>query len=258
MSSQGRFSKLDFEDKAAPLEQGPVVDPWPNLDEHGCLRMAEEQFDGGLYELALASYSRALRFNKDLSQGWVGQVRCLLCLGEYPEAITWSSRGLDRFPNSSDLLASKGLAMIFAGQRSEGMEFLDGAVQMKSPSAWVWIARGQGLLAIGQPAANATRCFMKAYEAAPEEWRVAMRIGMAYNRCRMFAQSRPLLLSAVRQAPGNPLLLYHLGVAHEGLGDRRAAVGYYERAVAARRDYPEASAGLTRTRSRGFKDWLRR
>ena len=207
MSSQGRFSKLDFEERMAPPDPGPVVDPWPNLDEHGCLKMADEQFEQGLYELALGSYSRALRFNKDLSQGWTGQVRCLLCLGEYPEAITWSSRGLERFPNSSDLLACKGLALVFAGQRSEGMEFLDGAVGMKSPSAWVWIARGQGLLATGQPAANASRCFMKALETAGEDWRASLRVGIAYNRSRMFAQARPLLLAAVRHSPDNALLL---------------------------------------------------
>jgi tetratricopeptide (TPR) repeat protein len=259
----GRFSRLDFDTSPKRPDTGEAVDSWPTLDEAGCLRAGDEAFDSGLYEAALTAYSRALRFNKSLAAAWLGQVRCLICLGEYPEAITWSDRALEKFFNSPDLLACKGLALTLAGMAVQGMEFLDGAVALRSPSSWVWLARGEGLLRTRQPAANASRCFLKAMETAPDDWRTEMRVGIAYNGARLFALARTPLLSALRrvesdrhQRPGsstggNCLLLYHLGVAHEGLGDTAAAAGFYQRAAMARRSYVEAEQALSRVQATG-------
>src|SRR5688500_15074773 len=96
-----RFSKLDFE--AAPT---PIVAPdkWPDMDEAGCLRNGDEAFYSGLYETALNLYSRALRFNRESVAAWVGQIRCLIEMGEFPEAITWADRASERFPNNAGLL----------------------------------------------------------------------------------------------------------------------------------------------------------
>src|SRR4051812_5779366 len=108
----GRFEKLDFEDKSHATPIVAEVDPWPNQDEHACIRQGDENFQQGLYEPALNAYSRALRFNRDMVEAWVGQIRCLICMGEYPEAVIWCDRALERFSQSSDLLACKGLALV--------------------------------------------------------------------------------------------------------------------------------------------------
>src|SRR4051812_19991654 len=105
-----RFSRLEFEEPPEARVE-PLADPWPDLDENGCLRAADEQFRSGLYEAALVYYSRVLRFNKSREDAWMGQVRCLICLGEHREAVLWSDRGLERFRESPDLLAGKGLAL---------------------------------------------------------------------------------------------------------------------------------------------------
>src|SRR3954447_2385178 len=145
----GRFARLDFAAQPAVVE--PLGDEWPDLDEQGCMAAGEDQFQRGLYEAALIQYSRALRFNRDLAGAWLGQVRCLICLAEYREAVTWSSRALERFPASADLLAGKGLALVLSGDVGEGISYLDGAVEKRSPSPWVWLARGEALLAASQP-----------------------------------------------------------------------------------------------------------
>ncbi|HEU4754850.1 MAG TPA: hypothetical protein VFU47_17205, partial [Armatimonadota bacterium] len=88
------------------------------------------------------------------------------------------------------------------------------------------------------------RCFLKARELAPEDWRLDLRIGMAYNAAGMHAEARGPLLSAGRQAGKNPLVLYHLGWMHEGAGEWRLATGYYERALAVRPDFTEAAQRL--------------
>lgn len=258
----GRFSNLDFDPDSKRPQLSEADDPWPTMDEVGCLRAGDEAFDRGLYEAALTAYSRALRFNQALPAAWLGQARCLLCLGEYPEAVTWSIRALEKFFNSPDLLAARGLALVLGGQPVQGMEFLDGAVAMRSPSAWVWLARGEGLLGAHISEANAPRCFLKAVELSPQDWRMEMRVGMAYNGAHRYTSARAPLLSAQHRfekdrRPGaagsgeNCLLLYHLGVAHEGLGELSLASGYYGRAAGARRDFVEAQQALSRVQATG-------
>lgn len=259
MTSMGRFSKLDF--AAQPAAPAPLEDAWPDLDEQGCLAAGDDQFQRGLYEAALLHYSRTLRFHRDLAAAWLGQVRCLICLGEYREAVIWSDRALERFPLAADLLAGKGLALVLTGDTGEGLAYLDGAVELRSPSAWVWLARGEALLAAREPEANARRCFLKAMELAPRDWHLELRIGMAYNQASLPAAARPPLLAAVRVAGDNPLVLYHLARASEKTGDWRAAIGFYERALAHRPDFPEARAALEQARSPGLltrvRRWLR-
>jgi tetratricopeptide (TPR) repeat protein len=254
----GRFANLDFDSRTHRAALPVTDDPWPNLDAQGCLTKGDEHFQVGLYEQALVAYSKALRFNKDLVAAWVGQVRCLICLGEYPEAITWSDRALERFANTPDLLAAKGLALVYLGS-SEGPSYLDGAVEMRWPSAWVWLARGESLLVTRQPETNAHRCFLKAIEYAPDDWHIQMRIGMAYNRHRLPAKARSHLMTALRGAPNNPLLLYQLGWMLEGLGESTAAAGYYERALAVRPNFTEASDALKQARCFNplFRLWRR-
>jgi tetratricopeptide (TPR) repeat protein len=247
----GRFSKLDFAAQPESAAAEPLEDAWPDLDEHGCMRAGDDQFQRGLYEAGLVQYSRALRFNLNLMAAWLGQVRCLICLREYREAITWTDRALERFPDAPDLLAAKGLALALSGDWSEGLAYSDGAVELRSPSAWVWLARGETLLAAGQPEVNARRCFLKAMELSPRDWHLELRIGMAYNSAGIAAQARGPLLSAVRVAGDNPLVLYHLGLASEKTGDWHAAAGFYERAVAARPDFPEGQEALRQARGAG-------
>ncbi|HEU4752733.1 MAG TPA: hypothetical protein VFU47_06460, partial [Armatimonadota bacterium] len=74
----GRFSRLDFDPDPPPAPDAAPGSAWADLDEQGCLRAAEDQFDRGLYEAALLFFSRALRFNRDLRAAWAGQVRCLI------------------------------------------------------------------------------------------------------------------------------------------------------------------------------------
>ena len=116
----GRFARLDFETE--PTGSCPTTaEEWPDLDADGCLKAAAEQFDYGLYEAALVRYSRALRFDRELAEAWLGQVRSLICLGEHREAVLWSDRGLERFHDSPELLAAKGLALVLSGNARDGI-----------------------------------------------------------------------------------------------------------------------------------------
>lgn len=193
------------------------------------MRTGDDHFDKGEYDAALTFYSRSLRFNRDLAAAWVGQIRCLLALGEYQEAVTWSDRALDRFANTPDLLACKGLALAYLGDR-EGMSYLDSAVALKAAGTWVWLARGECLLLHKTAEANASRCFLKALELSGDDWRVELRVGIALSRAGLTARARNMLLSAAKKSADNPLALYHLGLVHQAHGETELAVGCFSRA----------------------------
>src|SRR3569833_2929745 len=184
-----------------------------------------------------------------MAAAWVGQIRCLIVTGDYGEAVTWSDRALERFANTPDLLATKGLALTHLGDPS-GPSYLDTAVTMRAPSAWVWLARGECLL-VRKSKDNAERCFLKALELSNDDWHTELRIGAAYNAAKLYANGRKQLLSAVKQAPENPLALYQLGLMHEGSGENALAEGSFTRALAQRRQYPEARAALDRVQKAG-------
>lgn len=253
-----RFSKLDFETAPTPVQ--PSQDKWPNQDEGGCLSGGDDAYDRGLYEQALNLYSRALRFNRDSNAAWVGQIRCLIEMGEYPEAVTWSDRALERFPNHAELLAYKGLALIKMLDSVQGQEFSDGAIQLKAPSPWVWLVRGECLLLTDQPKANAHRCFLKAleYTSDTQAWRIELQIGRVYNRLGDWNRAKPHLQNALRGAPRNELVLYELGRVQEATGEVESAISFFERATAVRR-FPEAVDALERARSTNpLTQWWRR
>lgn len=254
--SNGRFGKLDFDKKGIAPE--PAADPWPNLDEDACVAAGDEAFSLGKYEVALSAYSRALRYNKDAAAAWIGQVRCLISLGEYHEAVVWANRALDRFPASANVLACKGLALALDGDIRQGMEYLDGAVEMRATSAFVWAARGESLLLTPNSAENARRCFLKAIEIAPEDWTLMLRIAIAYNRAKLYGKARDMLQTASRYAERNPLVLFHLGQSHEGLGQYALATGYYQRAIDARGDFKEARTALRRAQTSGPFGFIKR
>ncbi|MGO8673997.1 MAG: tetratricopeptide repeat protein [Capsulimonadaceae bacterium] len=248
----GRFAKLEIDDNDSAKSRAPEQ-TWVDLDERQCMVVAEEQYLTGAYEDALLHFSRALRFNRDLPAAWVGQVRCLLASGEYKEALTWTDRALERFAGTPELMACKGLALAHLGD-SQGRSYLDSAIEMKSPSAWVWLARGECLL-LAKADDNAARCFVKAVELAGDDWHTELRVGIAYNASRRHARARGPLMAAARRAPANPLVAYELGVMHEGLGELPAAAGCFERALTLRRNYPAARRALDRVKV-GGAGWL--
>jgi len=246
--STGRFSKLDFSNQPQP--QGETQqDKWPDLDEMQCLAIAKRHFFAGDYETALSAFSRTLRFNKDLAEGWSGQIECLIELGEYPEAAIWCDRSLERFRDHPDLLALKGLALALDGKFAAGMEYADGAVKLRSPSPLVWVTRGRIMLLKRQSIASAHRCFQKAMELTSDKWETATLIGRYYNRVNLFAYALPPLREAFRKGGETPPILYELSICLEGLGEFDQAAGYLRKTLAIDPEYKSARIALERVSS---------
>ena len=161
-----RFVNLEFDgDSEHEFEPGQKA---PAKDEAYYLTEARTAFENGNFEPALRFYSKVLEFNPANAGAWTGQVRMLIELGEFREAKLWADKALERFPHEPDLLAAKAVALGRSGDLQGALSFSDAAMEEQGDTPYVWLARGDVLLARSE--ARADYCFEKALLLAPRDW----------------------------------------------------------------------------------------
>jgi tetratricopeptide (TPR) repeat protein len=209
-----RFNSLEFSDEfGGQLEPDgkPLV-----KDEKYYAAEARTAFENGRFEPALRLYSKVLEYNPRNAGAWTGQVRMLIELGEFREAKLWADKALERFPNEPELLAAKAVALARAGDLDGALSFSDAAIEERGDTPYVWLARGDVLLARSEHRAD--YCFEKALLLAPRDWFtcwLAARIRFYYKQ---FVLALKLLQQAVELNPGNFLLWLEQGHCQQALG----------------------------------------
>src|SRR5690242_663859 len=177
-----RFGNLElggeFEDQAQPFK--PQI-----KDEAYFSGQAQSAFENGNFELALRMYSKVLEFNLQAAYPWAGQVRMLIELGELREAKLWADKALEHFPNDPELLAAKAVALARGGDLHAGLVFSDAAIRERGDTPYVWVARGDVLLARKEKRAD--YCFEKALSLAPQDWFVAWLVARVHYYYDQFA-----------------------------------------------------------------------
>ena len=239
-----RFTKLElpgFDAAQAGARRTSLLD----------LAIACEQ--EGSYEAALRYYSRALAESSRLEAAWVGQVLCLIHLGEYAEAVAWADRALAILPGSADLVAAKAVAWGRRGDLQRAMGFSDSALAQPSASSLAWWARGDILAASDRRAAE--HCFRKALESHEGRRDMLVLIARTHLSIGDPAEARRVLLRAAGLAPGSALLQYLLGVSCRAAGLDEEARAAFGRALELKSDHREARAAL---REMSRRSWLAR
>lgn len=247
-----RFDWLETERKSRAAPSSAAE----RFDARAYLARAERAFRRGEREAALAAYGQALGEDASLAEAWLGQVLCLVELGELPEARTWANKALERFPQNPELLAAKGLVLARQGESLAAMEFSDLAMSRKDASPTVWLLRGLVLLRVEPERNSEARCFRKALEAGDPDGALGLRAGLGYLDAGEPAQARPLLEACVSRDPENALAWYSLGLAFERLYALGRSVSCLERAYQLRPEFkPKVVDALRKIRERS---WWRR
>lgn len=208
-----RFVNLEFGGESEEHDGGhrPI-----NKDEAYYCAQAKEAFENGEFESGLRLYSKVLEFNPQNASAWTGQVRMLIELGEYREAKLWADKALERFPHEPELLAAKAVALARSGDLQEALAFSDASIEERGETPYIWLARGDVLLA--REEARANFCLEKALSLAPQDWFVAWlaaRVRFYYNQ---FALALKLVQRAVELNAGHFLLWLQLGQCQQALG----------------------------------------
>jgi tetratricopeptide (TPR) repeat protein len=210
----GRFVNLEFdsdsEDRSRRAEK-PVL-----KDEAHYLFEARAAFEAGSFESALRLYSKVLEFNPKNVTAWTGQVRMLIELNENKEAKLWADKALEKFPQEPELLAAKAVALGRVGDLQGAILFSDAAIEERGDTPYVWLARGDVMLARNERRAD--YCFEKAMLLAPRDWFVAWLAARVRIYYEQFAMALKLLQQAVSWRADHFLLWIEMGLCQRSLG----------------------------------------
>jgi tetratricopeptide (TPR) repeat protein len=220
-----RFSNLEFGDHD---EQEGLSSDSTVKDAEFYLGTARHAFESGRFEEALRAYAKVLEFDPRCSAAWSGQVRMLIELGEFQEAKLWADKALETLPPDGELLAAKAVALARSGDLKAALLFSDAAVEAQGNTPYVWLARGDVLLARDEK--RAEFCFEKALGLASCDWLVhwlACRICYFY---RKFSRALKLAQKALELDATRAVLWLQFGRCHLALGLPQAAAQAFEHA----------------------------
>jgi tetratricopeptide (TPR) repeat protein len=237
-----RFSNLEFDNNS--LEDATRLSRDPGKDEHAYILMADDHYQNARFEKAMRYYSRSLEYNPNFLPGWVGQVRMLIELGETHEALLWVDKALEIFPDGNDLLAAKSVAHVRLAHTGKAMEFSDAALEQKGPTAYVWIARGEIMLAC-YSGSHGRRgkdeyCFNQALNISGRDWFTLLLVGRTYAYYRHFALALEFARKAMDLAPSAPFIWFVMGECQKNMGLVAQALKSYEQALTLDHDFMPA------------------
>lgn len=211
---------------------------------------ARAAFENGNYEQALRLYSKVLEFNPQNTAAWTAQVRMLIELGEFREAKLWADKALERFPTWPELLAAKAVALARSGDLQGALAFSDASIEERGDTPYVWLARGDVLLARKEQRAD--YCFEKALLLAPKDWFIAWlaaRIRFYYHQ---FVLALNLLQQAIEWNAGNFVLWLELGRCQQALGMVSLAQTSFTQVRQLNPDCREAELAITELSQKGI------
>ena len=206
-----RFNNLEFGSNSREEPRREVI-----KDEAYYLADGLDLYQRGRYDLALRSYSKVLEYNAANTAAWCAQIRMLVELGELREAKLWADKALERFPTDPELLAAKAVCLARTGEPGPALAFSDASVEEKGDTPYVWLARGEVLLARND--SGAPYCFERALGLRPRDWTLhwlAARIHAFYNRFALALRHARL---AVELAPEWAVAWLEVGRCEYALG----------------------------------------
>lgn len=208
-----RFVNLELggESEDRSQQQTPLT-----RDERYYCAEAQTAFENGNFELALRMYGKVLEFNPQNAAAWTGQVRMLIELAEFHEARLWADKALERFPREPELLAAKAVALGRDGDLQGALAYSDASIEERGDTPYVWLARGDVLLAREESRAN--YCFEKALLLAPHDWFVAWLAARIRYYYEQFALALKFLQQALETNAGHFRLWLELGQCQQALG----------------------------------------
>lgn len=249
----GRFSWLEV--SSVWKQKNESAKELPELGEGQYLELAETRLREGSYETALRYYSRALNRDIKIEKAWLGQLLCLISMGEYKEAITWADKALEIFPGSADIVAAKAVSWGRSGNLEKGMAFSDASMKANSGSSFVWWARGDVILS--HNARTADYCFVKAMEISKDDWMLMLRIAQTFLSFARPIDARKYLLRARQFAPENPMVWHYLGVTYRELGMAEEAIQAFRRALELNPHNRESWQAMEDLKKTGLREKLR-
>lgn len=229
----GRFENLEISIKQKPkpeeIKQG--------FDDAYYLKLARESYLNGDFELSLRYYSRALSYKIDIPEAWIGQVLCLINMGEFDEAIVWDDKACEVIGTNADLIALKAMAIGRKGEIERALGYSEQAIKKGSTSPLPWLSRGD--IIIAKDSKKAEFCFNKALECDNKNPLVYIHIAISFLSVNEPASALKYLKNALELCPKSPFINFLIGKSYQTMGRIKKAKQYYHQALKLKPDYQD-------------------
>lgn len=246
-----RFSNLEFGDqRQEPGQTREVL-----KDDAHYLAEAQAAYEAGHFEQGLRAYARAIEQNPGNVAAWTGQVRMLIELGELRDAGVWADKALEKFATDPELLAAKAMTLARSGDTEAAMAFSDAAIQEHASAPFVWLARGDVLLARRERRAES--CFARALDLAPGSWFVLWLASRIHAFHEQFANSLKLAQQALEANALRAVVWLQIGRCQLALGLVTVAKQSLRQARQLDPDCDGLDHAIARTRDSGWGIRLR-
>ncbi len=219
-----RFSNLEFRGESEEQPESISL----VKDEAYYQQEAQTAYESGNFEQALRAFAKVLEFNPQNTAAWAGQVKMLIELGEFHEAKLWADKALEQFPHDPELLAAKAVALGRLGDIDNALAFSDAAVEERGDTPYVWLARGDVLLAARRKQADS--CIERALARAGN-WFVRWLASRIYYFHKKFSLALKLAQQALSQDAARAVLWLQLGRCQAALGFDTVAATSFEQAL---------------------------
>ena len=235
-----RFDKLEWDDADDRSKTPSSHEQSKEKDERHWLDLADQFRRQGQHENALRFFSRALELNRNIVPAWVSQVQMLILLGEYPQAITWSRKALEMFPNHGDLLATQSQANCRIGDFKSASALSDASLKQRGETSYQWQVRGELMVASRQT--NDRHCFDRA-QILSSDFLVPLETGLIYMHHRAFMKAQQRVRDAINKQPDCHFAWLIIGQCQEASGMSDAAIESYQHCLEL---YPQHSDARSR------------
>ena len=234
-----RFSNLEFRgDSEEQSESTPLV-----KDETFYQQESQAAYESGNFEQALRSYAKVLEYNPQNTAAWAGQVKMLIELREFHEAKLWAEKALEQFPHDPELLAAKAVSLARLGDIDNALAFSDAAVEERGDTSYVWLARGDVLLAAKRKQADS--CIERALSRSGN-WFVRWLASRIYYYHQKFSLALKMAQQALSQDAARCILWLQLGHCQAALGFDSVAVTSFQQALQLNPQCREAATASTK------------
>lgn len=245
-----RFGNLEFNEESHQAAERPLV-----KDGAFYLDQAQRFLQRGKFEQALRSYAKVLEFDPKSADAWLGQIRMLVELSEFSEAKLWADRALEIYPDNGELLAAKAVALARSGDLEGAISLSDASVETSGNTPYIWLARGDVLLA--RKERRAEYCFDKALALGGANWIWRWLIARAQSFYNRFARALALIKEAVAISPEQAVLWLEMGRCQLALGMAGQARQSFEQARELDPECESVAGLLSEARNITFIDRLR-
>ncbi len=212
--------------------------------------LADRARNHGEFEKALRLYGRALERDRTRAEGWLGQVRVLLEMGQAEEAETWLEQAARILGEVPGILALRSISAVRAGKLDDARAWSDRAMRAGDDDPEVWFARAEVVYAGGN--IKVARINLdKGHERSPSA-DTARRAGEVALERDDTATAQRWFARAATEDPENPLIAMRLGVCLERMHEWDRARNEFERAILLSPDMKSARLALADLDARGW------